>query len=253
MEKRLRRRAERLVRPGAALRRGRQFPAVPVKGSYYRIQAGSGNAAYYLRLVTLDYFQKLMKCLGYAEGKTVTYNGALKEALRVSKPINVADKQTQMRYIWNFLRNIWGLSDMHSAAIMGNIKQESEYSPTNAQDNSYPGERNPEYIPRYAIHDDIGWGIVQWSHWSRKQAFSDYAKQKNVSIGDMDVQLEFVRYECNGSEKTAFQKFLRQTSINKATEVFCYDYEGKKGSGARIDLRIEYAKSAYKEFTGRYI
>ena len=131
--------------------------------------------------------------------------------------INEADMETKKEYIWNYLVNEFGLSEMHAAAIMGNIQQESNFSATNAQNSyGYPGDDDVEYIDKYAIKDNIGWGLIQWTYYTRKQGLLDYAVSKGASVGDITIQLEYLFYEVyDGPYKSKFQTFLQITDIDE--------------------------------------
>jgi len=135
--------------------------------------------------------------------------------------------------IWYYLKNnLPGstnnsiISDMHLAAIMGNISVESNFIPTNAQDSWYPGDHNPEYIPLYNIHDGIGWGLIQWTFHSVKQGLLDHANNTNRSVGDLFVQLEFLVEELTvGEYKNKYPIFLTKSTIELATEYFVNEIE----------------------------
>jgi hypothetical protein len=42
------------------------------------------------------------------------------------------------------------------------------------------------------VKDKAGYGLAQWTFWSRKQALLDFAKSKGKSIGDLQMQLDFL-------------------------------------------------------------
>lgn len=42
------------------------------------------------------------------------------------------------------------------------------------------------------IHDSAGYGLAQWTYWSRKKTLYDHAKAAGVSIADMNMQLAFL-------------------------------------------------------------
>ena len=48
------------------------------------------------------------------------------------------------------------------------------------------------------MNDSVGYGLVQWTYWSRKKALYNYAKSNNKSIGDCKMQLEFMVSEMAG-------------------------------------------------------
>jgi hypothetical protein len=198
-------------------------------------------------LVEFDYLHQLMCNLGNAEDKTITTN--LKGGLPgIQAQINNADVQTKKEYIWNYLTENLGTSDIHTAAIMGNMQQESGFSQTNAQNSDYPGLENPEYIDKYDAYDNVGWGLLQWTFYSRKQELLKYANESGKSIGDITLQLEFLVYEVNNVSpyENRFQQFLRQPDIESATRYFCEKIE--EAGTPEMDSRIRYAKSILEEF-----
>ena len=85
--------------------------------------------------------------------------------------------------------------------MMGNLFAESALSPINLQ-NTYEkklGYSDSTYTTAVDngtytnfIKDSAGYGLAQWTSWSRKQNLLNYAKSKGVSIGDLNMQLEFL-------------------------------------------------------------
>lgn len=84
---------------------------------------------------------------------------------------------------------------------MGNLYAESGLRANNLQ-NSYEKKLNitdAEYTrlvdenayPDF-VKDKAGYGLAQWTFWSRKQALLDFAKSKGKSIGDLQMQLDFL-------------------------------------------------------------
>ena len=97
--------------------------------------------------------------------------------------------------IWNFLKKE-GFSDCGAAGLMGNLDAESALKPNNLQ-NSYNtslGLSDEEYTKRVDngtytnfVHDSAGYGLAQWTYWSRKQNLLNFAKSKGKSIGDLEI------------------------------------------------------------------
>ena len=82
--------------------------------------------------------------------------------------------------IWEFLKS-QGLNDYGAAGLMGNLYAESGLSPTNLQNtyNNKFGMTDDEYTAavdagRYGnfVYDSAGYGLAQWTFWSRKQVFT---------------------------------------------------------------------------------
>ena len=105
--------------------------------------------------------------------------------------------------IWNYLKSK-GLNDHGCAGLMGNLNAESALKSNNLQ-NTYEtklGYSDDQYVKAvdngtYAnfIYDSAGFGLAQWTWWSRKKALYEYVKSKNKSIGDLEAQLEFLYKE----------------------------------------------------------
>lgn len=97
---------------------------------------------------------------------------------------------------------------------MGNIYAESGLIPTNLQ-NSFEkklGYTDADYtsaVDRGSynnfVRDSAGYGLCQWTYWSRKQALLEFCKSKMTSIGDLEMQLEFMYKEL--SENYSYKLF----------------------------------------------
>ena len=126
--------------------------------------------------------------------------------------------------IWNFLKS-QGLSDVGVSIIMGHGFAESGLKPDNLQ-NSYErklGMADAEYTEMvdngtYAnfAHDKAGYGLFQWTYWSRKAALLAYAKSAGKSIGDLEMQLGFLMQELSQGYKALLAMLKTATSIRKA-------------------------------------
>ena len=94
------------------------------------------------------------------------------------------------RIIWDYFKNK-GLTDCGIAGLMGNLYAESGLNSTNLQ-NVYEkqlGMTDTEYTAAVDngtytnfIKDSAGYGLAQWTYWSRKQALFNFCKGKNKSI-----------------------------------------------------------------------
>ena len=85
--------------------------------------------------------------------------------------------------------------------MMGNLFAESALSPINLQntyekklgysDSAYTAAVDNGTYTNF-VKDSAGYGLAQWTFWSRKQNLLNYAKSKGVSIGNLNMQLEFL-------------------------------------------------------------
>lgn len=115
--------------------------------------------------------------------------------------------------IWNWLINNGKLSKAGAAGVMGNMQQESAFISINLQDSSnrilgltdiqYTDEVDSgKYSKDKFIHDSAGYGLCQWTHWSRKEKLYNLAKDGPVkySIGSYSLQLTFLIQELKTSK-----------------------------------------------------
>lgn len=153
--------------------------------------------------------------------------------------------------IWSFLK-AQGLSDAGTAGVMGNIYAESGLKPDNLQ-NSYEGKlgyRDAEYTemvdhgtyPSF-VHDKAGYGLCQWTYWSRKQALLDYAKAKGTSIGDLDMQLGFLMQELNQGYKALVANLKTASTVREASDAFLLQFERPADQSETVKAkRAEYGQ-----------
>jgi hypothetical protein len=78
---------------------------------------------------------------------------ALNDIVKKDGHDTIRDDRPIETYVWYYLKcNMTGIEGMpdirdeHIAAIMGNINAESKFDPMNAQDESFWGNHNPEYL-----------------------------------------------------------------------------------------------------------
>ena len=95
--------------------------------------------------------------------------------------------------VWNYLRG-QGLTKAGAAGLMGNLKAESGIRSVVYQD-SYKGRMgwtDQQYVDKvnsgaYSehcfVHDAIGFGLAQWTYYTRKQALYNMCKGQIGSIG----------------------------------------------------------------------
>lgn len=138
--------------------------------------------------------------------------------------------------VWNFLKSK-GFSDEQVAGIMGNLAHESG-DPTLSKTDATDGR---------AV------GLAQWQD-GRLTSLKNAASQQGRDAFDMQFQLEYLYEEMqtrtprDGGFSTEEQGMKNQTSVEKATEYFMYNYE--RPGIPHLDKRIEYAKQYLERFGG---
>ena len=146
-----------------------------------------------------------------------------------------------------------GLTLEGACGLMGNLYAESLLEPKNLQ-NSYESKLgyNDEtytkavddcsYSRTSFVNDKAGYGIAQWTFWSRKEGLYDYVKSNNRSIGDLETQLEYLMMEMAMSYPKVLDVLQSSDSIIETTKVVLEQYEKPAGDWNTI-LKTRSAKS----------
>ena len=178
------------------------------------------------------------------------------------KPIETKEPEeddSNEKKIWDFLKSK-GLNDFAVAGIMGNLRAESALSPINLQ-NSFEkklGYNDITYtqavdngIYNNFVHDGAGYGLAQWTYYSRKQNLLVYARNRKVSIGDLQMQLDFLWKEMQ--EYTTMMSELKSAStIRDASNSFLFRFERPANQGASVqDARTNYGLTYYNKFSNK--
>jgi hypothetical protein len=168
----------------------------------------------------------------------------------------IPDENERAKYIWNFLKQK-GLNDYAVAVLMGNLYSESALRPNNLQ-NSYEkklGMTDKSYttavnLGDYTnfVHDHAGYGLAQWTWWSRKQALLYFAQARKASIGDLLMQLEFLWEELQ-AYKDVMKVLKKASSVKEASNAVLTGYEKPADqSNAVKNKRAGFGKEYYDRF-----
>lgn len=140
---------------------------------------------------------------------------------------------TSEKIIWDYLK-AQGLSDAGVAGLMGNLYAESGLRPNNLQ-NSYEGKlgmADAEYTERVDsgsytnfVRDSAGYGLCQWTYWSRKEALLAHVKSLGKSIGDLEAQLSFLMKELSSGYKGVLNVLKTATTVRAASDVVLVQFE----------------------------
>lgn len=161
------------------------------------------------------------------------------------------------KIIWDFLKKE-GFSDFGVAGLMGNLDAESALRPNNLQD-TYShslGLSDAEYTTKVDngtytnfVRDSAGYGLAQWTYWSRKENLLNYAKSKNKSIGDLEMQLEFLVKELKTSYKNSVYNILvNATTVQQASDVVLMNFERPANAAAQKSKRAAMGQVYYDKY-----
>ncbi|MCD7732397.1 MAG: phage tail tip lysozyme [Oscillospiraceae bacterium] len=162
--------------------------------------------------------------------------------------------------IWNHLLgkigNAYGV-----AGLMGNLYAESALLSVNLQNtgNTKLGMTDTEYTEAvdggsYSnfVKDGYGYGLAQWTYYTRKQALLDYAEEQNASIGNLEMQLDYIYKELSKSTyKTVLSKLKNATSVKEASDIVLTKYEKPADQSDAVKTkRATYGQAYYDKYAG---
>jgi hypothetical protein len=126
-------------------------------------------------------------------------NGTSCSAASYDENIPGSDNQQKA---FNYFVDAENLSDLQSAAIVGNLMQESGVNPKSNQAGG------------------PGMGIAQWSNPGRWSDLLAYAKQNDLDEFSLATQLKFMSVELHGGYSSVLAKLKQQTDVGDATGFF---------------------------------
>lgn len=166
------------------------------------------------------------------------------------------------KIVWDFLK-AKGLNDYGAAGLMGNLYAESGIRPTNLQ-NGYEktlGLTDAEYtaaidqgIYTNFVNDKAGYGLAQWTFWSRKQAMLDFHKAAGKSIGDLNTQLNFLVKELTENYEKTWEILKTAKNVKEASNAVLLQYERPADQGEEVQAkRAEYGQVYYDKYAVKEI
>lgn len=160
--------------------------------------------------------------------------------------------------IWNFLKSK-GLTSAGTAGLMGNLFAESGLNPINLQDsyekslgytnNSYTIAVDNGKYKNFA-NDSAGYGLAQWTYSSRKRSLLNFSSQSKKSIGDLEMQLNFLYNELSSTYSEVLSVLKSTNSVRTASNKVLTDFENPKNKGSSVqDTRAMYSQTYYDKYS----
>ena len=159
--------------------------------------------------------------------------------------------------IWNFLKEKI-INEYGTAGLMGNLYAESGLNPLNLQnsfenklnynDNSYTSAVDNGAYSNF-IKDGAGYGLAQWTYWTRKKDLQDYAKEQKVSIGDLEMQLNFLWKEMTEKYVSVVCSLRNANSVEQASTIVLTKFESPANVGTYVkNQRASYGMIYYNKY-----
>ena len=149
-----------------------------------------------------------------------------------------------------------GMTAAGASGALGNWERESDLKGCNLQNsgNKRLGMTDEEYTTAVDnhtytnfVHDSIGYGIVQWTYWSRKQALYNKAITCGCSIGDEVMQISFALEELKRDYRSVWLVLTTTASVREASDIMLYMYECPADQGEAERAEREKLSQKYYE------
>ena len=123
-----------------------------------------------------------------------------------------------------------GMTPIAACAMGGNMMRESNMTANIAQrgmttltDAEYTAAADSGAID--FAHDAVGYGLCQWTYYTRKQALLEYARSVGASVGDETIQVNFCLKELRGEYPALWEYLTASQDLYGAATRICKEYE----------------------------
>ena len=176
------------------------------------------------------------------------------------------------QHLWATLLNN-GMSITGAAGMMGNIYAESnccpervqgDYSSGYSNSKAYTEQVDKKIISEYDfVHNGPGgggYGLCQWTYYTRKQNLYDNTVKQNISIGNLDAQVKFLiaelkttRYNTRdeGVEGTTVWDVVKSTASNtvaQCSNAILLNFEKPANMESKKNQRANYSQEYFDKY-----
>ena len=232
---------------------GVMVPTILCHADSHKLGLGSNHGD------VLHWFPKFGKNMDSVRADVAALMGVSSDKVPADVVLDSDKTDDSEKVIWDYLMkkigNAYGV-----AGLMGNLYAESGIRANNLQ-NSYEKKLNitdAEYTklvddnayPDF-VKDKAGYGLAQWTFWSRKEALLKFAKDKGKSIGDLQMQLDFLWKELMMSYQAVLTVLQNADNVREASDAVLLWYERPADQSDAVQVkRAEYGEGYYKKYAG---
>lgn len=209
---------------------------------------GTEDRTFYRKKVTIDALtvEECMDELNFTQNDRNMYK-ELEEAFRSSEFASVFSNiisvgsgtisgDTIAQQIWNYFVTT-GYSEKFTAAIMGNMYEESRFDPAAVAYNSSGGVQSV--------------GLVQWdTSGGRYQLFMQFCEQNGTEWTDLETQLKFVVHEFSGNYAQSYEDINAVEDFDDMVRLYHRLYENSADGEKGIQERVDAARQIYEMYQG---
>lgn len=167
-------------------------------------------------------------------------------------------------YIWNYFKKKLG-NEYGTAGLMGNLQAESALCPYRVQGDfsdgyetskTYTANVNSGAVSEYSFVRNGpgggGYGLAQWTYYTRKQNLYNRWKSGNYdSIGSIELACDFLWWELQNSYTGVLNVLKTATSVRQASDKVLHDFENPADQSATVEAnRAAMGQAWYDTYTG---
>lgn len=168
------------------------------------------------------------------------------------------------RVIWDYLVKKLG-NEYGAAGLMGNLEAESGLYPDRVQGDIPYSSYSQNYTK--SVDDGVisesafvnngpnggGYGLCQWTFYTRKQALYDMYKAGGYSsIGSIELALDYLWYELQHSYTSVLRVLKSAASVREASDSVLHDFENPADQSASVEeARAAMGMAWYELYTGQ--
>lgn len=144
-----------------------------------------------------------------------------------------------------------GMSPEGACGMLGNMKAESALRANNVQDGyGYTDEGYTSKVDAGQLNfiDSIGYGLCQWTYGPRKLKLLQFARERGVSVGDENMQVDFCVWELRTEYPGLWLYLCDCKGVEEATDRICTEYE--RPAVNNFKPRRDAANGFYMSFGG---
>lgn len=211
---------------------------------------------------TFFYLQTLTKESGYTWNSAYTFQGFIYNPA-VSGGSGSIDTTTNSGYIWAYFLNKIG-NEYGIAGLLGNLDAESGLYPDRVQGDVPYSNYSKEYtakvdngtITEYDfVHNGPGgggYGLAQWTYYTRKQAlYNMYKSGGYSSIGSIALACDYLWYELQNSFPGVLSVLKTAASVRQASDIVLHNFENPADQSEAMEiLRASMGMVYYNKYAG---
>lgn len=136
--------------------------------------------------------------------------------------------------IYNRLRAA-GLTEAGALGLIGNWECESncescrvqgDFSADRSISKSYASEIDNGYMSDETFsRDGKGWGLAQWTYWTRKAALLQFCRRRSISVASEEAQVDFALHELRTDFPALLSLLIHSGDLYQCVSAVCCQYE----------------------------